>query len=322
MTLLSAGTARPWAEQAVLVTGGAGFIGKHLVARLLGEGARVVVLDRRSTPVPTTAAQIAGDVTDVDLVTDILEREQVHTVFHLAAQAIMGAATRDPARTYQLNVGGTAAVAEAVRRSGGTARIVFTSSAAAYGARGDGTPLREDAACGRMSVYGGSKRAAEDMLRGYTDTYRITAVACRLMNTYGPGDTHLSRLVPYATDLLRRSAPFDLGTRDDGSTQLDFVYVADVVGALVRAGEVPLSPGCTETVNVGTGVAVGIRNIAQRLATEARISVQPLFSGAPGATPYVKLLDVTHALDLLGWKAETTVDEGLRKTWQACCPAR
>jgi nucleoside-diphosphate-sugar epimerase len=304
----------------VLVTGGSGFIGSHLGRALAVAGASVVTLDRRlPAPQDRTGATVAvGDVRDPELVLDLLEREEVDLVYHLAAQPIMEAAVRDPRRTFAVNVDGTTAIAEAVRRAAADTPIVFASSAAVYGARGDGEPLREDAASGPMSVYGASKRAAEEVLRGYVDAYGLTVVVCRLMNTYGPGDRHRSRLVPRAIDLLRRREAYHFGARDDGTTQLDFVFVSDVVDGLLAAGRLACRRPGHEVVNLGTGRATAVRDVACKLAGVAERDVEPVFAGPRRTTPYVKRLDTTHARQVLLWVAQVRIEDGLVDTWTAC----
>jgi nucleoside-diphosphate-sugar epimerase len=309
-----------WLGRRVLITGGSGFIGGHLGRALSSMAAHVISLDRRLPPSgPGTGATVTvGDVRDAEHVLDVLEREQVDLVYHLAAQPIMEAAVRDPWRTFAVNVDGTTAVAEAVRRAAASTPIVFASSAAVYGARGDGEPLRENATSGSMSIYGASKRAAEEVLRGYAEGYGLNIMVCRLMNTYGPGDHHRSRLVPRAIDLLQRRAAYHFGTRDDGTAQLDFVFVSDVVDGLLAAGRMACERPGHEVVNLGTGRATAVRDVACMLARVAKRDVEPIFAGPRRTIPYVKRLDTTHARQVLQWIAQVTVEDGLIDTWATC----
>ncbi len=316
-------TATDWGGRACLVTGGAGFGGSHLCGRLLELGARVHVLDRvfpRNSylvlsGVEDRVALIAGDIRDLDLMRLTLERNEIDTVFHLAAQPIAPMSNVLPFETLSVNALGTYTVLEAVRSSASAKRLVFASSGAYYGSTTTDQPIGEnDAPRQATNLYGPSKVAGDVAVRAYAQVYGIKAAACRFMNTYGPGDTNFSRIVPRAARNLIRAEPYDFGDRDDGKTRLDFLYIRDMANAYIKLAEA-LDSVSGEAFNFGYGRPVSTADVT-RLASRIYDGDErtPRFGGAPRAHPVVKYLDIAKAKRMLRWEPTTSLEEGMGET--------
>ncbi|HZF54701.1 MAG TPA: NAD(P)-dependent oxidoreductase [Polyangiaceae bacterium] len=310
--------------KACLVTGGAGFGGAHLTEQLLARGAKVVVLDRW---LPRTSYLVLagllpkvdflqGDVRDLDLVRQTLERFDIDTVFHLAAQPLVPTSNALPLETLSVNAMGTYVVLEAIRGSTRTKRLVFASSGAYYGTTSGADPIREDdAPLIATNIYAPSKAAADLAVRCYAKIYGLKAAVCRFMNTYGPGDTNFSRLVPRAAKNLIEGAAFDFGDRDDGTTVLTYMHVRDMASAYIRMAE-RLDTIAGEAFNFGGDRALATREMASLCARafggEER---EPLFHGPRREVPLRKMLATQKARESLGWAPETPLEEGLRETF-------
>ncbi|WP_082092324.1 NAD-dependent epimerase/dehydratase family protein [Demequina pelophila] len=313
-----------WRGRECLVTGGAGFGGSHLVADLVERGASVTVLDRapiEGSPLGDLAladrvAVVPGDVRDAALVAALVGDGAFDDVFHLAADPIVAHSIADPATVVDTNVRGTAAILEACRTAPAPPRLVFASSGAYYGDNFSAEPIPETQEAGpATNLYGPSKAAAEMLVRGYGTTFGLPYAICRFMNTYGPGDRHLSRLVPRALAQLEAGGTYDFGGRDDGSTRLDFLYVKDMARAYTSAAD-HLATGGTERVfNFGTGTLTSVRAVAGLLSRAFDGQVrEPVFSGPPRDTPRQKRLDVSRSRAVLGWTAGTPLEQGLAET--------
>ncbi|MBQ1055152.1 NAD-dependent epimerase/dehydratase family protein [Micromonospora sp. C32] len=312
-----------WAGRRVLVTGGCGFGGGHLVTRLVALGAEVGVLDRdpeqpgvlAAGPIRRHVEVRRGDVRDETAVGDSLRRWRPQAVFHLAAQPLVPESVREPAETLAVNAGGTYTLLEAVRRDERVEAFVLASTGGYYGENHDDRPLREDdPARAGANLYGASKIAADVAVQAYARTFGLRASVCRFMNTYGPGDRQTSRLVPHAIRLLREGGPYDFGSRDDGTTRLDFLYVGDMVEGYLRVAErLATHPGAC--YNFGSGRPTAIRDVAQMVSQAydgvARV---PIFRGPRRDRPIVKSLDITRARTDLGWTPAVPLAEGLART--------
>ncbi|MFA7495787.1 MAG: NAD-dependent epimerase/dehydratase family protein [Acidithiobacillus sp.] len=312
-----------WEGRQCLVTGGAGFGGSHLCELLLALGAKVHVMDRWLpsnsylviADLVSRINYIQGDIRDMDLLRLTLQRFNINTIFHLAAQPIVPISNVLPYETFSINAGGTYTVLEAVRTAQCVENLVFASSGAYYGATSTHQAIPEThPPLPATNIYAPSKVAGDVAVRTYAEVYSIKAATCRFMNTFGPGDSNFSRIVPRAIQNMINEAPYDFGSRDDGSSQIDCLYIDDMTRAYISVAE-HLDKVSGEAFNFGTGAPISTR----ALATAAnRVfggkKTLPQFSGPAKTTPSIKYLDISKSQKLLGWKPTTTLEDGLEAT--------
>ncbi|HEX7245751.1 MAG TPA: NAD-dependent epimerase/dehydratase family protein [Solirubrobacterales bacterium] len=303
-----------------LVTGGAGFIGSNLVDALLARGDEVTVLDDLSTgrrenldgALAAGAALAEADVRDAEAVAAIAGDAGPDVVFHLAAQIDVRKSVEDPAFDAAVNVGGTANVLEAARGAGAR-RFVFVSTGGAIYGEGEGKalPLDEGAPAEPLSPYGQSKFAAEGYLGLYERLYRLSTVALRLGNVYGPRQDPLGEagvIAIFCGKLRGGEHPTVFG---DGKQTRDYIYVGDVVAAALAAAESRASG----PINVGTGIETDVLELARALAElEDAASFEPELAPARAGEVLRISIDPGRAKRELGWEAEVGLAEGLRLT--------
>ena len=295
------------------VTGGAGFIGSHLVDALHARGDEVHVVDTLATG---SRENLTSGVTlhELDIRDDglrqLAERLRPEVVFHLAAQTDVGTSVERPAFDAEVNVVGTVRVLEMARAAG--ARVVFTSTGGAIYGECD-RPAREDDDLQPLSPYGTSKLAGEEYLATWNRLYDAGHVACRLANVYGP--RQLPKLeggvVAIFLDRLRdRQETVIFG---DGKQTRDFVYVGDVVAGLLAASA---SLGGS-VYNIGTGVATAVGELHRLCVEVAGAEHEPQFGPARAGDLRDSVIDPSRAAQELGWRAERTLEAGLAETWRA-----
>ncbi|MBL4845358.1 MAG: NAD-dependent epimerase/dehydratase family protein [Planctomycetes bacterium] len=302
-----------------LVTGGAGFIGSHLVEALLESGDAVTVFDNfdpyydPSIKRATAASLVAkgavlheGDLRDVSIVEEALQG--VDRVVHLAARPGVRASIRDPHTTISINVTGTTNLLEAMHQAE-IRRLVFASSSSVYG--GDSkAPFREDAPASHpLSPYAASKRAGEHFCASYSELFGFSITALRFFTVYGPRgrpDMLIGKFVAHAL----RGEPVPL--YGDGSVVRDLTYVSDIVAGIRAALDDPADG--FEVVNLGGGRTITILELIKKielaLGTELVLERHP---AAAGDMPLTSA-DLTRATARLGFKSLVDVDEGLRRT--------
>ena len=302
-----------------LVTGGAGFIGSHVVDALLERGDEVAVLDDLSTgrrenlaaAIESGAELIEADVADAAAVAGLIETRRPEVIFHLAGQIDVRVSISDPILDMRVNVGGTINLLEATRRGEG-ARIVFTSTGGAIYGEGDwrDPPLDEAAECLPDAQYGQSKYAAEGYLSLYHRLYDLSTISLRLGNVYGPRQDPLGEagvVAIFCGALLDGRTPRVFG---DGHQTRDYVYVGDIVDAmLVAAGS-----RATGTFNIGTGLETSVLELGRMIAEALNRPFGPeMAPPRPGEVQRIAI-DSSRAQRELGWRAETSLEEGLRRT--------
>ena len=288
-----------------LVTGGAGFIGSHLVDALVTRGDEVTVVDDLSSGrrenVNPAARLVEHDIREPF-------ESDAEVVFHLAAQADVGTSVEKPAFDAQVNVVGTVNVLEAARRPG--AGVVFSSTGGAI--YGDvEAPAAETAPLRPVSPYGVAKLAAEAYLEGWRRIHGARSVVLRFANVYGPRQSSALEGGVVAIFLERMASGENTLIFGDGEQSRDFVHVDDVVAALLAAAE--RSEG---VFNVGTGVETSVNRLHE-LCREVSGNSRPPRHEAPRAGDARRsVLDTSRAADALGWTARVTLPDGLRATWE------
>jgi UDP-glucose 4-epimerase len=294
-----------------VVTGGAGFIGSHVVDALLARGDEVHVVDNLATGkrerVPAEAALHERDIREP--LDELFQELRPEAVFHLAAQADVRVSVERPDFDASVNVVGTIRVLEAARPVG--AQLVFSSTGGAiYGERT--TPAPEDTPREPLAPYGTSKLCGEEYLATYNRLYATNHVALRFGNVYGPRqDPHgEAGVVAIFFGLLRGGGtPKIFG---DGRQTRDYVFVGDVAQATLAA------VGHDGAVfNIGTGVETSVIDLFAACRAVAGVDVEPEHAAARAGELQRSVLDPGLAAGVLGWRSETSLEEGLRATWRS-----
>jgi CDP-glucose 4,6-dehydratase len=310
---------------ATFVTGAYGLLGSWLVRALLARGERVVVLQRDRAPraalllegVEPQVDVVHGDLVEPGLVARALGEYEVETVFHLAAQTIVGTANRAPLATFESNVRGTWTLLEACRLHG-VRRVVVAASDKAYGASAT-LPYREDQPLDPRYPYDVSKAATDMIARSYWHTFALPVAVTRFANLYGGGDLNRSRLIPEAIGAaLAGRAPV---IRSDGSPERDFLYVEDAVDAYLRLADAldevdPARSARGEAFNAGGGAPHAVRDVVARICAIAGTDVEPDVrgEGTPAGEIDRQYVDAGKLRALTGWEPRVGLDEGLRRT--------
>jgi UDP-glucose 4-epimerase len=296
-----------------IVTGGAGFIGSHVVDALLSDGYSVTVVDDLSAGDPARVAKQADlrvlDIVELPALKALVAEIQPRAIFHLAAQASVVASVEDPGRDCEVNVRGTLNVVEAAGECG--ASVVFTSTGGAlYGDEAQ-MPTPEDRIPAPLSPYGASKWAAEAYVKTWSLSSGIPHAVCRLGNVYGPRQSphgEAGVVAIFTHHLYTDKAPKLYG---HGKPTRDYVYVGDVVNALLSAS------GRSGTYNIATQVETDVATVWSELSKAAGKQIEPeLADLRPGELEH-SCLDASLAERELGWRAEVPIGEGLRRTYEA-----
>jgi UDP-N-acetylglucosamine/UDP-N-acetyl-alpha-D-glucosaminouronate 4-epimerase len=301
-----------------LVTGGAGFIGSHVVERLLGDGHDVTVLDDFSTGDPDNIGHLEGRqlrvITGDIRQAKIVERAMAgaHFVVHLAALPSVARSVEDPLLANSVNVEGTLTVLMAARAAKTVRRVVYASSSAAYGDTPT-LPKIEAMAPQPMSPYAASKLAGEHYCRVFHANYGLETVCLRYFNVFGPRqdpESEYAAVVPkFVTTLLERKRPTIYG---DGKQTRDFTYVDNVVDANLMACTAPKAPG--EVVNIACGDRVTIAGLSFMIGEIVGYTVEPKLKPGRAGDVRHSLADISKAQEVLGYRVRVNLQEGLERT--------
>jgi UDP-glucose 4-epimerase len=308
----------------VVVTGGAGFIGSELVRQLAGRGERVVIVDNLVNGTRENVADVlsrhvtllVADVRDVAAVAAHLR--EARAIYHLACLGVRHS-VHSPHENHEVNATATLQLLAAAREAD-VPRFVYVSSSEVYGGVQStpigGEKISEDHPAFPCTVYGGSKLAGESYARAYFRTYGYPTVVVRPFNTYGPRSHHegdSGEVIPKF--LLRCLAGRPMIVFGDGSQSRDFTYVSDTAAGILLAGEHPSAVG--ETINIGTGTDVTIRDLARLVAIETGRPDAVVEHDEPRPGDVYRLIaDVSRARALLGFEPRVSMSEGLQRLRQ------
>ena len=305
-----------------LVTGGAGFIGSHVVDALLARGDEVTVLDDLSSgresnlsgALAAGATLVRGDIRDAGSLGLLVAQVNPEAIFHLAAQVDVRHSLADPGNDVRTNVEGTINVLEAARGAGGTARIVFSSTGGAIYGETDVMPTPESVPALPMAAYGQSKYCAERYLGLYDRLYGMSTIALRFGNVYGPRqDPHgeAGVIAIFCGRLHAGERPRIFG---DGAQTRDYIFVTDLVAALLSAGDTDAGG----VVNIGSETETSVLELLRILADlHGPGAPEPEFAPARTGEIDRSCLDASRAREVLGWSASTPIAEGLRQTYES-----
>ncbi len=299
-----------------LVTGGAGFIGSHLVDRLLEEGYSVAIIDDLSSGklrnLNTAATFYHADITQPAL-DEVFNREKPDLIFHLAARVSVTHSARNPVDNAEVNVIGTLRLLEAARRMG-LDKFIFSSTGGAIYGNPETNPCNESTPVIPVSPYGLSKYVAEQYIELFHRLYRLDFTNLRYGNVFGPrqdAQGEAGVVTIFAQTMLEGHRPRIFG---DGTQERDFVYVEDVVEANIRA----IDGGHNRTLNIGTGVGTSVNDLFEALKGELDYHHQPEHRPRRPGEVHKIWLDSQEALSQLGWRPRVTLEEGLRRTVEYC----
>lgn len=303
----------------VLVTGGMGLVGSHLVERLLKEGAKVYCTSRAKDlrsyfyqkGFEKQTAVIDCDLKDVNRVKDIVSKYEIEYIFHLAAQPLVSVALLNPHETFESNIMGTVNVLEAARMSPYIKGVIVASSDKAYGK--ECVDARESQKLAGDHPYDVSKSCADLIAISYYNTYKLPVAVSRFGNIYGPGDLNNNRIVPGIMKSIIQGVPLEI--RSNGSFVRDYVYVKDVVDGYVKLAE-NIETGKGQAFNFSTGYNFSVLDLINKISgvigKECKYSI---VNNQVNEIPF-QSLNFEKAEKVLGWQSKYVFEEGIRETYE------
>jgi UDP-arabinose 4-epimerase len=317
-------------KPAVLVTGGAGYIGSHACEALAREGWTPVVYDNLSLghrEMVKFGPLEEGDIRDRERLVEVMKRHRPMAVMHFAALIAVGESVENPAIYYDNNVRGALSILDAMRECG-VGKLVFSSTAAVYGMP-PSQPMAEDTPKAPINPYGRTKRMVEQVLEDFDAAYGLRSVALRYFNacgahpTAGIGEAHEpeTHLIPRALMALAGDIPqLDLMGTDyatpDGTAVRDYIHVCDLADAHVAALRHLLDGGASDQINLGTGRGFSVKEIIDAAARVAGRDVPHRFAPRRAGDPPELVADPSRAAQVLGWRAKwTDIDQIIATAW-------
>jgi len=297
-----------------LVTGGAGFIGSHLVDRLTKEGHKVVVIDNLSTGKKENLNPKAKFY-KVDIrnprISQIFKKENPKVIFHLAAQPLVETAYENPFETLEINIMGTVNILESCRWKENLKSIIVVSSDKAYG-KTKNLPYTEENPLGGDHPYEVSKTATDLIAQTYFKTYNLPVVIARFGNNFGPRDLNFSRIIPGIFKSIIKNK--ELLIRSDGKMIREYVYVEDIVeGCIKIAQNIDKIKG--EAFNFGSKDIFNVIEVIKKIEEILNVKINyKILNIAKNEIPE-QYLDWTKAKKILGWKSKTSFEDGIKESF-------
>lgn len=294
--------------QQIIITGGAGFLGRHLCRAIHSAGYEVKVIDLKENP---EFPSVIADIQDTEKMK--AEIRDAEAVFHLASLIEAGESVKYPQKFVDVNISGTVSVLEAMRENG-VKNFLFSSSAAIYG-EPQNTPIKEDDRTLPINPYGMTKLAMEALVSSYVASFQMTGVALRYFNLYGPEEHHEpeSHAIPRFINQIVNDE--EVTVWGSGEHQRDYIYIHDVVSAHLKALQLCKDqPEKYHYFNLSTerptAVIDVVRMIEKKLNKQANVKN---FPARPG-DPLILVADATKAKQMLGWNAQMSLEEGISTT--------
>ncbi|MFB6766982.1 GDP-mannose 4,6-dehydratase [Bacillus altitudinis] len=309
-----------WNGKNVFVTGCTGLLGSYLVKELIDQGANVTGLVRDQVPRSNLYQGgqfekmnvVQGALEDMQTIERALGEYEIDTVFHLAAQAIVGVANRHPVSTFEANILGTWNVLEACRRQPLIKRVIVASSDKAYGDQ-EQLPYDEDMPLNGKHPYDVSKSCADLISHTYYNTYGLPVCITRCGNLYGGGDLNFNRIIPQTIQLVLEGKAPEI--RSDGTFIRDYFYIEDAVKAYLLLAEKMEEKGLAgEAFNFSNEIQLTVLELVDKILKAMSSELKPRILNQGTNEIKHQYLSAEKARKLLDWKPDYSIDEGLEKT--------
>lgn len=297
----------------IIVTGGSGFLGNHMIDALKENGHSIKNIDliQSSKPNDENLETIVADIRDKDKMVDLIKDADV--VFHFAGLIEAGESVKNPQKFIDYNISGTLSVLEAMRINN-IKTIIFSSSAAIYG-EPKNIPIKEDDPAMPINPYGMTKLAMEGLISSYVESHGFTGVALRYFNLYGPGENHQPETHAIPNFIKQVYQGEDIKIFGNGQHQRDYIHIGDIVDAHLKALDFAINnPGKYHYINLSTEKPSTTQEIAETIA--AAMGKQASITNLPDrpGDPMVLYASAQKAKELLNWQANVSLDEGIKET--------
>jgi len=308
-----------WKNKNVFITGATGFLGSWLTKYLLEKNSNITALVRDWVPKSKLLSDdsinkiniVRGNIEDYLLLERIINEYEIHTVFHIAAQTIVGIANNNPLSTFESNIKGTWNILEACRKATNVKKVVVASSDKAYGDQ-EILPYSESTPLIGRHPYDVSKSCADLICRSYYETYELPVCVTRCGNFYGGGDLNFNRIIPGTIRSILNNDPPVI--RSDGSFIRDYFYIEAVLAYLLLSEKMDDKSLHGEAFNFSNEIQITVLDLVNKIIDLMNSNLKPVILNE--ATNEIKhqYLSAKKAKDLLGWKSEYDLNIGLKKT--------
>jgi len=307
-----------WKRKNVLVTGGNGLVGSHIVEELLKNNANVIALIRSQNPKSYFVTEgldrktifAYGDLKNFKRVYDVMSKYEIEYIFHIGAQPIVPTALINPVETFETNINGTVNVLESARLCGGVKGIVVASSDKAYG-KSDKLPYTEETPLKGAFPYDVSKSCTDLVAQSYSKTYGIPITIARFGNIYGPGDLNFNRIIPGAIKAALLEETLDI--RSDGKMIREYLYVKDVAdGYLMLCENINKSKG--EAFNLSSGLKLSVIEVLERISKIIDKKINYKILNLAKNEIYEQYLSTEKVENFFCWKTKYSFEEGIKET--------